>query len=269
MENYEIEEEPGLTCSPTVHDVIEARPKTRTGVGCTPGQCAICGHKFEHTHIESGMFRMEKYYCARALKFVEESSRIMEREEEGERSKWKRECPGLYRQIKPAYRQDFPRIDWPKYDRCMKWDPKAQRGLVMVGESGSGKSTTLWHLMLRLEREGIGWSVYDGQKLSEAYFKAVRAGKVDELLQMMLKRPVLALEDFGKSVITEGTGAFIFDLINKRTENLMPIVMSTRFDGDTLPGRFVDDHTKGGDIVRRLNDYCEIAPFFLEGKVPK
>lgn len=270
MENSEAKAPHSHDCNPTVHDVIEARAKTRTGVGCRPGECAICGRDLGDPYIRVGegplAFNMVRYYCSRAMDLADESSRVMLREEQSETSQWKRQCPALYRRIKPALRQDFPRIDWEKYDECMRWDWQAGKGLVMVGPSGSGKSTTLWHLMLRLERLNVPWSVYDGARLSDAYFKAVRANEVDALVQRLVDRPVLALEDFAKNVITEGTGAFIFDLINKRTEALKPIVMTTRFNSKTLPSRFADDPTKGYDIARRLNDYCWVQAFRMNGQ---
>ena len=268
MENSE------LTCTPTPDDVMQARKRTNAerlgNTKCTPGVCVICGHCFAETHHHIGEegepfhMKVANLYCDNALNLVDEADKL----EANYRTKWDRQCPPLYRKIKPISRKLYPRIDWKQYDLSMKWDPASSKGLVIVGESGAGKSTTLWHLMLRVERARVNWRLYCGSKLTQAFFAAVKSRSVDALLEELATVPVLAFDDFGKSLITEGLGAFVFDLINRRTEYDLPIIMTTRFTGKNLHTRFSDDHTKGHDIARRLNDYCDVNTFRLFGKAP-
>lgn len=253
-------------CNPSEEAVLKAQ-KEVTLRRAQPGQCAACGRKFGKTHYELGAamgvgINWPIFYCDRAIQLIQK----LDEAPRGDAPKWMAECPMLYRRIKPGARNQFPRIDWERYDLVQKWDPNSRMGLAINGDSGAGKSTAIWHLMLRLERQGIRWHLLDPGALSKHYFESVRARAVDELVEKLVKVPVLALDDMGKSLTTEGMGAFVFDLINRRCEQLQPIVLTTRFTSQTLGERFPDDRTKGDDIARRINDYCTPIRFRLGGK---
>ena len=256
-------------CDPTAQDVLDARRKISANK-CTPGQCAVCQKDLGKTHDDLGMFQLPIHLCDRARGLIDaaeepEVKEQIERKKALAAEKWHKACPPLYKKIKPSNKAAAPKIDWESYAKAMAWDPKGGKGLVMVGDSGAGKSTTLWHLMLRLTRERYKWEVYSGGRLSKAYFADLQGGSVELLTSKLASIPILAFDDFGKGLITEGLGAMIFDVINHRTEQGLPIIMTTRFTGQTLPARFKDDRTKGDDIARRLNDYCEVQTFRLQG----
>jgi DNA replication protein DnaC len=257
-------------CAPTAKQVLDARREIKHGK-CNPGQCAICKGGLPEEYHDLGMFKFPIHLCDRAAKLIDEAETLEAAEAIEQRQaiaaeKWHNDCPPLYKKLKPAQRQEFPKIDWDSYAKAMKWNPKGDKGLVMAGESGAGKSTTLWHLMLRLTRESHKWEVYSGGRLSKAYFSDMNGGSIERLTDKLASIEILALDDFGKGIITDGLGAMLFDVINRRTEQGMPIVMTTRFTSRELPARFKDDQTKGQDIARRLNDYCEVQTFRLNVK---
>ena len=274
MGNSKAAQKEGYHCSPTVEEVMEAKTLVRqsrsTNNGIEPGVCAVCRRKLTESHRSVGSLagveiNFPVYFCDSAEVLLDDAEEL---ENNRKRSQWMRECPPLYRSIKPEHREKYPRIDWDQFDRVMRWRPEMgmNRGIVMIGDSGSGKSTALWHLMFWLGKQGTKWAVYDGGKLSEAFFGAVARSDVMNLTESLVRIPVLALEDFGKGRLEGAISAFIFDVINRRTEQGNPIIMTSRFTSETLPERFRDDRTKGHDIARRLNDYCEPIAFRLGGQ---
>lgn len=250
-------------CNPTVEAVVESL-KTKTIVDCKPGICRVCNRQLPEAYHVVDNFKWPIFACDKASELYEEAkAKAMIARGENE---WHKQCPALYRNINPTLRQRYKRIDWAKYDLAIQWRP-GDKGLFLFGDSGSGKSTALWHLLKSLCEIGTKWAIFSGKELSERYFAAVKTNEVDLLTKQLVDIPLLALDDFGKDVISEGVSSFLFDLMNQRFEQLKPIIGTTRFNSKTLPERFAaHDRTKGEDLSRRIQDYCKIYAFIDQTK---
>jgi len=73
---------------------------------------------------------------------------------------------------------------------------------------------------------------------------------------------VLMVDDIGKEKSTPAIAALLWEVLDKRYGRGLPIVLTTRFSGVELRGRFGEE-CLGDDIVRRLNELCSGVNFSL------
>lgn len=271
-------------CNPTVEDVAAAILELRQSPGyerqqsvfCTeePGICRTCKKRLPQTHSDVGFeldgvtVRFPIFWCPKSEAIFDEAHKLVDlRERENQFNK---ACPALYRNISsaPEHRPNYQRIDWRAYDAVQGWQHDAGKGIFLRGDSGAGKSTAMWHKLRALDKAFVRWEVYSGQALSKAYFNTIDQGRGarDQLFKRMTTVDVLALDDFGKDLMTDGPSGFLFDVMNARFEHCLPILATTRFDSQTLPTRFEHDRTKGDDLVRRIQDYCRVIAFHDQTK---
>jgi len=70
---------------------------------------------------------------------------------------------------------------------------------------------------------------------------------------------VLFFDDFGKMKFTERVESELFAVIEKRTANCLPLILTTNFTGETLEERMTLD--RGVPLVRRLREFCVDVSF--------
>ncbi|MDP0496019.1 MAG: ATP-binding protein [Verrucomicrobiota bacterium JB024] len=248
-------------CDVTVEGVAKyiSRPNWQADEK-TLGICALCGKRLSEPTDDYGPV----YYCDRMRSLYDQAGQLVELWKHQER--FNELCPKLYRQIdsRAEAREESRarRIDWKAYDKALAWDYGQGSSLMLCGDSGAGKSTAMWHILRKVHNLRVGWEIYSGRKLADAYFRACRDGAGEAFVQRLVRLPVLVFDDFGKEQIGEAVSSLIFEVINSRCEECLPTLITTRFRSDSLPQRFEKiDITKGTDLVRRFQDYFEIVVF--------
>jgi hypothetical protein len=132
----------------------------------------------------------------------------------------------------------------------------SDRGLV-IRSRGSGlcKTRAAWRLLRKQWNEGrkiVAFSAGAFQRQAQD-----QAGKftMNAWFNNIAGADIMFLDDLGKGYWTENTEAVWFDLLEQRTSQGMPMVVTTNYSGDELINASRSDAT--AYAVRRLRDYCD------------
>ncbi len=147
-----------------------------------------------------------------------------------------------------------------RFQRVLAWRYGA-RGLVLHGNTGLGKTRSAWALLRRLSvDEGRRFIWMSSFVFSDKAVQAFRAGTAEQFINRLSETPILFLDDLGKSKITLRVGEALFEVIDRRTTNRRPTIITTNSVGDGLASRF-EDAEAGSPAVRRLRDYFDAISF--------
>lgn len=133
-------------------------------------------------------------------------------------------------------------------------DPKAS--ILLHGTTGTGKTRTAWLIFNRLWYnnfpEKAVWLPM--RKLEMAIEKGFDDHKHGKVLDYFCTVPLLAFDDLGKERLTPRMESDLFAIIDERTSNLRPTIITTNYNGTTLLDRFNNKET-GEALLRRLREY--------------
>lgn len=163
-------------------------------------------------------------------------------------------CPPLYQNSELSY------FDRSKLDRIMAWQ-YGSKGLILHGESGKGKTRLAWLLLRKIvleHRKTV--ECYDGIKLAEKTQEAYKESQPDRLLNSLGTKDILFLDDLGKIKITQRVGEMLFGMVERRSQYMKPVIITTNFTGESLLKRFEDPET-GIPFLRRVREFCESISF--------
>jgi DNA replication protein DnaC len=95
------------------------------------------------------------------------------------------------------------------------------------------------------------------RKLEMAIEKGFDDHKHGQVLDYFCNVPLLAFDDLGKERLTARMESDLFAIIDERTSNLRPTIITTNYNGTTLLDRFNNKET-GEAILRRLREYYQV-----------
>ena len=138
------------------------------------------------------------------------------------------------------------------------------RGLLLHGETGRGKTRAAWLLLRRLHDQGRSITAFDCVSFGHECVRRCRDSHgndehVERWADNLATVPVLFLDDFAKEKLTERVEVELFGLIERRTANCLPIILTTNFVGEALEAKLSPD--RGAPLVRRLREFCEDVCF--------
>jgi DNA replication protein DnaC len=145
------------------------------------------------------------------------------------------------------------------YLEAMKWS-YSHKGLALIGATGRGKSRCAWKLMEREFLFGRDVKVIDGMfgvQFGAKY--SISAGAAYEWLEQMANAQILLIDDGFKTKMTESAEGAFFNLINHRTQEGKPLIITMQDTGETLQARMTAD--RGPAMVRRIREFCETITF--------
>ena len=170
-------------------------------------------------------------------------------------AEWKSVCPSAFLETK---RETLPKPH--KFDQAMAWTYGA-KGLCLHGASRGGKSRTAWKVCERefvhKEREVRAVDCTFG---SEYAAKAkVSSLLVWEWMEELTKVPLLLADDVFKIKLTDAAELALFALVNSRTENSLPIILTTNDTGETLKKRLSPDRAE--PLYQRIKEFTTAISF--------
>jgi DNA replication protein DnaC len=137
------------------------------------------------------------------------------------------------------------------------WNPSERRSVIIFGATRTGKSRASF-LLARKFAEATGKSpVFHSMRTFEAaIMKSFRDKRHDEVLDGLCRAPLLILDDFGKEKLTDRIASDLFALIDDRTSNRRPTVITTNLNGDALEARLShSDAELAAALVARLREF--------------
>jgi len=91
------------------------------------------------------------------------------------------------------------------------------------------------------------------QKIEQGFANQTHGDVIERLTSCSL----LVIDDLGKERLTQRMETDLFSIIDERTSNKRPTIITTNYNGSGLSDRFNNGET-GTAIIRRLKDYFKI-----------
>lgn len=142
------------------------------------------------------------------------------------------------------------------------WSGNPGLGLLLQGDIGRGKTHAACALMIKMIKDGkIGGGMFI---TCDGLFNGIKAefGKREQgnLLWRACNTNLLILDDVGKERLTEWSQPILFQVINDRSNDMLPTIITTNYSGRELIRKFVVDE---GDlvtakaIISRMSEYSK------------
>lgn len=134
-------------------------------------------------------------------------------------------------------------------------------GLIYIGKFGTGKTHLAFAIANELLNKGIP-VVYETlinlmEKLKLGYEKDSDLGYY-EVLKLYCECDLLIIDDLGKEKLSEWVLEKLFQIINTRYENMLPILITTNYNEEEIIKRlsYNNDGIAAQSLVSRLNEMC-------------
>lgn len=248
---------------PSARTAMQSRLANTWGAGdrkpWQEGECRVCGREIGLETIECLGVRVVVTNCEDCEPMVVEHyspGAHAQSEPISMHPRWDRDCPPVFQQLCNGERPMGP-IDRVAFERVRAWRPQNGRGLAISGDSGIGKTTALWSLARSLEQEGLVPIVVTSVELFRVLARSAKE-LADE--QWLTRCGVLMIDDLGKEKVTPAGAAMLWELVERRTTHLKPIVVTTRFTGPQFVARFAEQEM-GNDIRGRIAGACDHIAF--------
>ena len=136
------------------------------------------------------------------------------------------------------------------------WQPATKASLLLHGTTGTGKTRMAWTIFNRLWLQNFPdkavWLPM--RKLEMAIEKGFEDHKHGAVLDYFCTVPLLVFDDLGKERLTARMESDLFAILDERTSNLMPTIITTNYNSTTLLERFNNKET-GEALMRRIREY--------------
>lgn len=231
-------------------------PELSTPPSPMPHDCVKCGRTFLAVPLVFGSMAIyAKRYCDACIEAVE-LARAQERDRQEQQrlnEAWERICPPLFRDT------DDRRLpcDREIIQRVLGW-PYGSRGLLLHGETSTGKTRLVYHLLWRLHHHerrkiaalsGTAFSHQVGALFGEG------GGRGEAFIERLTQVDVLFIDDVGKGRLTERVEAEFFHVIDERSRQLRPTLLTTNLNGEALATTWSSDRAE--PLVRRLREFFD------------
>jgi DNA replication protein DnaC len=134
------------------------------------------------------------------------------------------------------------------------------RSLLLHGPSGLGKTRAAWKILeiWWVDNGGPEHMTFTMRRMQNQLEESHERGKHLKLLDSIIDTPMLFMDDLGKEKLTPRLASDIFAIIDERSVNHRPCLITTNFNSTGLTERFQDPEM-GTALVRRLKDYYDIV----------
>lgn len=221
-------------------------------------KCEMCGDFFNYSYSED-FPTIKPHVCSDCSEVMREQAREdnakMAKSRKSKRllREWKEICPSLYLESDP---EQLPGQGKKCNDWLMKWK-YGPLGLWLRGDTGSGKTRLATMLLRRLHLEG--WKVHflthcEFSEQSRKYSFEPPTERV-RWFNHLTTVDVLLLDDLGKEKFTEKPESDLFNLVDSRSSNEKPMIVTSNLSGRELEEKMSKD--RGEPLVRRLAEFTE------------
>lgn len=134
-------------------------------------------------------------------------------------------------------------------------------GLIFIGKFGTGKTHLAFAIANELLNKGIP-VVFETlinlmEKIKLGYEKDADLGYY-EIIKLYCECDLLIIDDLGKEKLSEWVLEKLFQIINTRYENMLPILITTNYNEKQIIKRlsYNNDGIAAESLVSRLNEVC-------------
>lgn len=187
--------------------------------------------------------------------------------EQARASEWRELCPREFRVpnesggLTDVARMNAEQPAWRKV-RDFQFSTE-HRALVVCGPSGTCKTRAVWRLIRREFEAGHRVAFFKPGDFDRQCRDAGGDFTLTEWFNDLLTVPLLVIDDLGKAAWTEATESQFCELLDRRSEECQPFVVTMNDTGDTLKAR-ARQSVRMDALIRRLHDYCDVMIFQLD-----
>jgi DNA replication protein DnaC len=136
---------------------------------------------------------------------------------------------------------------------------KDGRSILLHGTTRLGKTRAAWEIARRHWKSKFKKQLFFTMRgfermIDEGFHRGDHSKRLDEII----KCPFLYIDDLGKEKMTQRIACDLFAVVDERTINHRPTVITTNFTSSGLLGRF-DDQELGAALIGRFRDYFDIV----------
>lgn len=136
-----------------------------------------------------------------------------------------------------------------------------KNSLFFFGDCGCGKTHLVCAIANALKEQGVKctFTTFEDMLLRIRDTYSNDGVSEMEMRNVYKKTPLLILDDLAKEKATEFSTSTLFDLVNYRYENMLPMIITANHDRESLIQRLTasqGDATKAEAIVSRLYEMC-------------
>lgn len=142
--------------------------------------------------------------------------------------------------------------------KCINKNQK--NGLIITGKSGTGKTHLATAILNKLTEKYM--LVLMGRLILlldviKDTFKDF-SSKEKDIIELYSKVDMLIIDDLGTERISSRALEKLYTIIENRNENKLPIIVTTRFDKESLLDRFYqsEDEELAEDVIEKLYQFC-------------
>jgi DNA replication protein DnaC len=227
-----------------------------------PFTAAWCPHPFRPGELWIG-----QKACPRCLAEYQDSQRRGTAAAEEKIAKarhearWAELCPVEFKTVEEGGETDPNRLrlEQPRFADALSWR-FGKTGLLLIGPSGSCKTRVAWRIVRREFEAGRRVMAMKAHGFGiECVDRRTSRGGFTDWYRQLVRVPLLFIDDLGKGRFTDDVESHFFGLIDERTENGRPLIITSNSTGNALKERMSAD--RGEPIIRRLRDYCQTIVF--------
>lgn len=217
--------------------------------------CPQCKEVFESPTFEDLWHR--DYLCPGCWKVVQQQKRGREEAERraDRESRWNSICPA---RLRDTVQTKLP--DPAAAATVLAW-VYGPEGILAHGPTGSGKTRSIYLLIQREFMAGRSVEACSAASFSthcsRLFFDSLT--EAEKFMGKLASVGLLLLDDLDKARFTERVASALFELVDRRTSNNLPLFVTLNAGPGTLEGRLPTD--LGPALIRRLMEFCTPIEF--------
>ena len=172
-------------------------------------------------------------------------------------SEWVALCPREFRTRDEGGFSNLARMDdeAPNWRKVLDWR-YGNRGLLIRGDTGHCKTRAIWRVLHKLFLERKSIVALTAARFDRQCRDAGGNFTLSAWFDRLASVDALFVDDLGKGAWTQATEAQFFDLVDTRTREGLPLLVTSNDNGATLADRLSEGRAE--PLIRRLRDYCEM-----------
>lgn len=141
------------------------------------------------------------------------------------------------------------------------YQPAAKESWVLFGPTRAGKTRTAFLLARSFaSHHGKPATFLTMRRFESAIDKSFQSKRHADCLETFIAAPFLVLDDFGKEKLTERLACDLFAIIDERTADRRPTIITTNLTGDLLEAKFSSvEPTLAEAMVARIREFFRKA----------
>jgi len=143
----------------------------------------------------------------------------------------------------------------PRLNEITQFPFKQGRGLILYGPTGTCKTRVAYRILRRFHEQGKAVRAVRAVRLDRECRDAGGNFTLSDWFNGYAMADIVLIDDVGKGKWSEATEAQVFDLIDERTINHRPMIITSNWGEDEMVAGMTSN--RGPALVRRLRDYCD------------